>query len=75
MHLQQMPGQARRWWWVILISSLLLGGIGAYQQLSKPTQYAAKVTAEGLCGVQGKSFFELVRKLPPGEISLTLDEA
>ncbi len=44
MHLQQMPGQARRWWWVILISSLLLGGIGAYQQLSKPTQYAAKVT-------------------------------
>jgi DNA polymerase-3 subunit beta len=38
-------------------------------------QYAAKVVKEGLCGVQGKSFFELVRKLPPGEISLTLDEA
>jgi len=38
-------------------------------------QYAAKVAKEGLCGVQGKSFFELVRKLPPGEISLTLDEA
>lgn len=38
-------------------------------------QYAAKVAREGLCGVQGKSFFELVRKLPPGEISLTLDEA
>ncbi len=37
--------------------------------------YAAKVAKEGLCGVQGKSFFELVRKLPPGEISLTLDEA
>jgi len=36
-------------------------------------QYAAKVTEEGLCGVQGKSFFELVRKLPPGEIGLTLD--
>jgi DNA polymerase III subunit beta len=38
-------------------------------------QYAAQVTEEGLCGVQGKSFFELVRKLPPGEISLTLDAA
>ncbi|OLN27207.1 DNA polymerase III beta subunit [Desulfovibrio sp. DV] len=37
--------------------------------------YAAKVSQEGLCGVQGKSFFELVRKLPPGEISLTLDSA
>ena len=36
-------------------------------------QYAAKVTEEGLCGVQGKNFFELVRKLPPGEIGLTLD--
>ncbi len=38
-------------------------------------QYAAKVTEEGLCGVQGKNFFELVRRLPPGEIGLTLDEA
>ncbi|WP_300158977.1 DNA polymerase III subunit beta [Solidesulfovibrio sp.] len=38
-------------------------------------QYAAKVTEEGLCGVQGKNFFELVRKLPPGEIGLTLDAA
>jgi DNA polymerase-3 subunit beta len=38
-------------------------------------QYAAQVTEEGLCGVQGKSFFELVRKLPPGEIGLTLDAA
>jgi len=36
-------------------------------------QYAAQVTEEGLCGVQGKSFFELVRKLPAGEIGLTLD--
>lgn len=38
-------------------------------------QYPAKVAVEGLCGVQGKSFFELVRKLPPGEIGLKLDEA
>ena len=38
-------------------------------------QYAAKVTEEGLCGVQGKNFFELVRRLPPGEIGLTLDAA
>ena len=38
-------------------------------------QYTAQVTEEGLCGVQGKSFFELVRKLPPGEIGLTLDAA
>ncbi len=38
-------------------------------------QYAAQVAEEGLCGVQGKSFFELVRKLPPGEIGLTLDAA
>ena len=37
--------------------------------------YTAKVKEEGLCGVQGKSFFELVRKLPPGEIGLTLDAA
>ncbi|EHJ48431.1 DNA polymerase III, beta subunit [Solidesulfovibrio carbinoliphilus subsp. oakridgensis] len=38
-------------------------------------QYTAKVTEAGLCGVQGKSFFELVRRLPPGEIGLTLDAA
>jgi len=38
-------------------------------------QYPAKVVEEGLCGVQGKSFFELVRKLPPGEIGFKLDEA
>jgi len=38
-------------------------------------QYPAKVAEEGLCGVQGKNFFELVRKLPPGEIGLKLDEA
>jgi len=38
-------------------------------------QYPAKIKEEGLCGVQGKNFFELVRKLPPGEIGLTLDAA
>ena len=38
-------------------------------------QYPAKVKEEGLCGVSGKNFFELVRKLPPGEIGLTLDAA
>ena len=38
-------------------------------------QYPAQVTEEGLCGVQGKNFFELVRKLPPGEIGLKLDAA
>jgi len=38
-------------------------------------QYPAKIKEEGLCGVQGKNFFELVRKLPPGEIGLTLDTA
>ncbi len=38
-------------------------------------QYPALVTEEGLCGVQGKSFYELVRKLPPGEMGLTLDAA
>jgi DNA polymerase-3 subunit beta len=36
-------------------------------------QYPAKVKEEGLCGVSGKNFFELVRKLPPGEIGLKLD--
>lgn len=38
-------------------------------------QYPAKIKEEGLCGVQGKNFFELVRKLPSGEIGLTLDSA
>lgn len=35
--------------------------------------YPAKVKEEGLCGVSGKNFFELIRKLPPGEIGLKLD--
>jgi len=37
-------------------------------------QYAARVEQPGLAGVQGKSFYELVRKLPPGEIGMKLDE-
>ncbi|MBF0480511.1 MAG: DNA polymerase III subunit beta [Desulfovibrionaceae bacterium] len=37
--------------------------------------YPAEVAAEGLAGVQGRSFFELVRKLPPGKIDLKLDPA
>jgi DNA polymerase-3 subunit beta len=37
--------------------------------------YPAKIKEEGLCGVSGKNFFELVRKLPPGEIGLKLDSA
>lgn len=37
-------------------------------------QYAAQVDKPGLAGVQGKSFYELVRKLPPGEIGIKLDE-
>jgi DNA polymerase-3 subunit beta len=38
-------------------------------------QYRAEVVAGGLCGVQGRSFFDLVRKLPQGEIQLKLDPA
>ncbi len=36
-------------------------------------QYPAQVDQPGLAGVQGKSFYELVRKLPPGEIGMKLD--
>jgi len=35
--------------------------------------YPATVQTDGLIGVQGRSFFELFRKLPPGEISLVAD--
>ncbi|WP_243439411.1 DNA polymerase III subunit beta [Fundidesulfovibrio soli] len=35
--------------------------------------YRAEVVEQGLCGVQGRSFFDLVRKLPGGEIQLKLD--
>jgi len=38
-------------------------------------QYPAKVKEQGLCGVSGRNFFELVRKLPAGEIGLKLDAA
>jgi len=38
-------------------------------------QYKADVVEEGLCGVQGRSFSDLIRKLPPGEIELKLDSA
>lgn len=36
--------------------------------------YSAKVNRDGLVGVQGKNFFELIRKLPPGEIVIFLEE-
>jgi len=38
-------------------------------------QYKAEVVEPGLCGVQGRSFFDLVRKLPSGEIEIKLDPA
>ncbi|MDR0239786.1 MAG: DNA polymerase III subunit beta [Deltaproteobacteria bacterium] len=37
-------------------------------------QYAASVGQEGLVGVQGRAFVDLVRQLPGGEITLTLDD-
>ncbi len=37
-------------------------------------EYPAQVEGSGLIGVQGRSFYELVRKLPPGEIGIRLDE-
>lgn len=36
--------------------------------------YTAEVLQEGLVGVQGRAFVELLRRLPPGQISLKLDE-
>lgn len=38
-------------------------------------QYPAEVSTPGLIGVQGRAFVDLVRQLPAGVISLTLDEA
>ncbi len=35
--------------------------------------YSAKSQETGLIGVQGRSFYELCRKLPPGEINITTD--
>ena len=37
-------------------------------------RYSASVSREGLVGVQGKVFVDLVRQLPGGQITLTLDE-
>ncbi|MDR0466455.1 MAG: DNA polymerase III subunit beta, partial [Deltaproteobacteria bacterium] len=37
-------------------------------------QYAASVVQEGLAGIQGKTFVDLVRQLPGGRITLALDE-
>ena len=36
-------------------------------------KYPAQIVEEGLIGVQGRAFVDLVRQLPPGEMSLTLD--
>jgi len=36
-------------------------------------EYDAKIDEEGLVGVQGKNFHELIRKLPQGEITMYLD--
>jgi len=38
-------------------------------------KYRAEVVEDGLCGVQGRSFYDLIKKLPPGEIQLKLDPA
>jgi DNA polymerase-3 subunit beta len=38
-------------------------------------EYPAQVEEEGLVGVQGRNFHELIRKLPPGEIGMRLDAA
>ena len=37
-------------------------------------RYAASVMQEGLIGVQGRAFVDLVRQLPEGKLTLTLDE-
>ena len=37
-------------------------------------QYAASVVQEGLVGVQGRAFVDLVRQLPNGQITLFIDE-
>lgn len=36
--------------------------------------YTATVTEEGLAGVQGRAFVDLVKKMPTGEITLRLEE-
>jgi len=37
-------------------------------------RYAASVVQEGLIGVQGRAFVDLVRQLPEGQLTLTLDD-
>lgn len=37
-------------------------------------RYNAEIMEEGLVGVQGRSFYDLIRKLPPGQITLKADE-
>jgi len=37
-------------------------------------QYVASVVQEGLVGVQGRAFVDLVRQLPGGQITLSLDD-
>lgn len=36
--------------------------------------YQADIQAPGLAGVQGRNFYDLVKRLPPGEITLELDD-
>ena len=36
--------------------------------------YSAEISEPGLVGVQGKAFVDLVRKLPPGSVTLKMDE-
>lgn len=36
-------------------------------------QYNAEIVEEGLAGVQGRSFYDLIRKLPPGQITIKSD--
>ena len=36
-------------------------------------RYPARIETPGLVGIQGRRFYDLLRKLPPGEIALTLD--
>jgi len=37
-------------------------------------QYTASITQEGLIGVQGRAFVDLVRQLPGGQLTLALDD-
>ncbi|NJB68012.1 DNA polymerase-3 subunit beta [Desulfobaculum xiamenense] len=36
--------------------------------------YPAEIIEDGLVGVQGRSFYDLIRKLPPGQITLKADD-